>query len=131
MPALVPGDERIDHPGAERATVAGPIPARLGICDRPRSSLPPHTGLSQTEVSWNSTTPWQSGIGAGQQVDPDTLFERMVGPYALDDYDPPLQPIEGAGVNDNAAAAVADSHPVAIGDPEPGECRGMDQRGRP
>ena len=73
----------------------------------------------------------QTGVGAGQQIDPDALLEGVVGPHPLDDNDALLQPVKGAGMDDDIALAVADAHPLAIGDAEPGQRRRMDERRRP
>jgi hypothetical protein len=69
----------------------------------------------------------QTGIGARQQIDPDTLLERVVGPQPFHNHDPRLQPIKAAGVNDDTAAPVPDAHAVAIAQTELGEDRGMDK----
>src|SRR5712691_7134704 len=45
----------------------------------------------------------QAGIGAGQQIDADALLEGVVRPQPLDDDDAALEPIEGAGMDDEAA----------------------------
>ena len=73
----------------------------------------------------------QTGVGAGQQIDPDALLESVVGPHPLDDNDALLQPVKGAGMDDDITLAVADAHPLAVGDAEPGQRRRMDERRRP
>jgi hypothetical protein len=59
----------------------------------------------------------QTGIGARQQVDPDTLLESVVGPQPFHNHHPRLQSIKAAGVNDDTAAPVPDAQPVAIAEP--------------
>ena len=56
----------------------------------------------------------QAGIGARQQIDPDTLLESMIGPQPFDDHHPRCNPSKPGGMDDDAAAPVADAHPVAI-----------------
>src|SRR6202022_1360801 len=73
----------------------------------------------------------QTGIGARQQIDPDTLLECMIGPQPFDDDHPLLHALKALRMEDQAAAPVADAHLVAIIEPEPRQRLGMDQRRRP
>ena len=71
------------------------------------------------------------GIGAGQEVDADAFLEGGVRPHPLDDDDALLQPVKGAGMDDDAALVVADADALAVFDAEPGQRLGMNERGRP
>ena len=54
----------------------------------------------------------------------------MIGPHPLDNDDAALQPVKGAGMDDDAALAVADAQPVAVGEAETGECCGVEEGSR-
>src|ERR1051326_1951992 len=71
----------------------------------------------------------EAGIGAGQQVDADPLLERIVWPQPLGNNDTRLHAIESAGMHDDAALRVADSHTLTVDHAERGERLRMDQRG--
>src|SRR5271165_1514129 len=73
----------------------------------------------------------QTGVGARQQVYPDTLLEGIVGPQAFHDHYPRLQPAKGAGANDDATPPVPDAYSVAIAQPQSRQHVGVHQRGGP
>src|SRR5215472_7716126 len=74
----------------------------------------------------------ESGIGACQQIDSDTLFESIIGPQPLDDHDPRLQTPEGARMHHDAAPLVPDAHTLAVAQTERMQHFGMDEGvGRP
>ena len=106
---------------AERA-----FAGRRFLCSSLMRRAQPHRGVVEHRAAMR-----QAGIGAGQQVDADAFLEGRVRPDALDDDDALLQPVEGAGVDDDAALVVADADAVAIGEAEAGQRLGMDQRRRP
>ena len=62
----------------------------------------------------DGATARQTGIGARQQIDPDTLLECVIGPQPLDNNNAPLQSVERARTHDDAAAPIADAHAIAI-----------------
>src|SRR5262249_52791037 len=69
----------------------------------------PHRGVVEDGAAGRA-----AGLGAGQGVDADPLLEGVVGPDPLDDDDAALQPVEGLGVDDDAALAIAEADPVAL-----------------
>src|SRR3984893_12100187 len=73
----------------------------------------------------------QTGIGARQQIDPDTLLECLIGPQTFDDDHPFLHPRSAAGMDDEAALPIAEAHPVAIAETQLPQHLGMDKGGRP
>src|SRR6516165_11241121 len=58
----------------------------------------------------------QTGIGARQQIDPDTLLKCMIGPQPFDNDHPFLHAGKAARVDHEIALPIADAHPVAVGE---------------
>ncbi len=64
-------------------------------------------------VKYSAAT-WRRHIGAGQEVNSDTLLKMVIGPDAFNHDNTLLKAVKGLGVNDDITPLIADADPVAF-----------------